>query len=555
MRWLWIAISTSVLAGAAVGMIESLTILMSTGAGEYDALFWGTMVYAIAGLGMGLLLYPFWVFWSWFKARPQSTVWSTLFVSTMVLLQGAASYGGWQWQWMWLWLGLAPIGVWLCDILLSRTPLKVLPQRRGTAAMLFFLLLVTGVFSLTPSRPLPPLKPEQTNQPRPSILLLMIDGLRSDHLQVGISPALDRLIQDGIYFDHAFSHAPVSAPSVAALLSSESQVHAAPLEARHFLLSEVLLQHGYYTSAVVNHISLGRFSNFHQGFSQFQFLPPESPVAFTEGTRRLRLIERLLAWWSMRGAPRPEKQYRPAHDVMLQVQQQIMRHRDQRWFVMAQLRDTQEPLYVQGAHGVYHPPIWVRQQNMPDVYRAYVAELRRVDDALGALVAWLRQQNMYDELVIVVTASHATALKSSHALGPSPHRERLQVPLIIKMPHGQGAGTQSARPVQLQDIAPTLAQSVGVQRPERWQGTDILAEEFQRSKEPRPIFAAYDAPQAGWAMVQHRGWKLVRHQRSHQPEMLYDLRQDPDERENVLGTHQEVYSELSMLLQQMERHE
>ena len=135
---------------------------------------------------------------------------------------------------------------------------------------------------------------------------------------------------------------------------------------------------------------------------------------------------------------------------------------------------------------------------------------------------------------------------------PSPHRERLQVPLIIKMPNSEGSGAQSPRPVQLQDVAPTVAQYVGAQRPERWQGTDILADAFKNSKEPRPIFAAYDAPQAGWSMVQHRGWKLVRHQRSHQPDMLYDLRQDPDERESVLGHHQEIYSELSSLLKQME---
>ena len=552
MRWLWRAVSTGLLAGATVGVIESLTILTSAGAGEYDALFWGTLVYAVAGLGLGLILFPFWVFWPWFKAQRPSSTWSGLFVLTMLLLQGASSYGGWQWEWMWLWGLMAPIGIWLGDILLRRTPLKILPHPRGSTAMMFFLLLVTGVFSLTPSRPLPPLEPELTEQPRPNILVLMIDGLRSDHLQVGISPALDRFIQDSVYYDHAFSHAPVSAPSVAALLSSEAQAHAAPLEARHELLSEVLLQHGYHTSAVVNHISLGRFSNFHQGFSQFHYLPPESPVAFTEGTRRLRLIERLLAWWAMRGAPRPEKQYRPAHDVMLQVQQQIIRHQDQRWFVMAQLRDTQEPLYIQGARGVYRPPIWVRQHNLPDVYRAYVAELRRVDDALGALLAWLRQQDMYHNTMIVVTASHATALKSGHALGPSPHRERLQVPLIIKMPNSEGSGAQSPRPVQLQDVAPTVAQYVGAQRPERWQGTDILADAFKNSKEPRPIFAAYDAPQAGWSMVQHRGWKLVRHQRSHQPDMLYDLRQDPDERESVLGHHQEIYSELSSLLKQME---
>jgi arylsulfatase A-like enzyme len=550
---LWLSLSTGVLSGAMVGSIEALIVLTSSGAGEYDALFWGTMVYSLCGLCLGLLIFPLWGFISQKYLPNLSTLWSALFVLQSLIVQSIASFGGWQWVWMWLWVLIAPIGIWLGDIILRRSPLKILPTRKGTFTMFGVLLLVTSVFSLTPSRRLPPITPSPQSQPLHNILFLVVDGLRADHLQLGITPSIDRLIKDSIYFDHAFSHAPVSAPSMASILGSETNIHSAPLESKHELISEKLLESGYQTGAVVNHISMGRFSNFHQGFTHFRFLPPASPIPFTEGTRRLRLIERLLAWWSTKGEPRPDKMYRPAQDVMRQVQNQIQHNREGPWFVIGHLRDTQEPLFVQGANGKFHPPIWVQKHNAPDIYRAYVSELRRVDDALKSLISWMRQSNIYDSSMIVLTASHATALKSGQALGPSPHRERLQVPLIMKLPYSQGGGEQQSGPIQLVDLSPTVLSYLGLDIPSRWEGEDVLSPQFKENKEPRPIFASYQAPLSGWSMVQHKGWKFIRHHGALNDEELYNLRIDPDERENLASRNSTEYVRLSRLLRDLEK--
>ena len=65
---------------------------------------------------------------------------------------------------------------------------------------------------------LPQRLPESSR--RPNVLLVVIDTLRADALGRGITPNIDALASDGVRFDEAFCHAPMTLPAHTALFSS-----------------------------------------------------------------------------------------------------------------------------------------------------------------------------------------------------------------------------------------------------------------------------------------------------------------------------------------------
>jgi arylsulfatase A-like enzyme len=64
----------------------------------------------------------------------------------------------------------------------------------------------------------------QVEQPRPDVILIVIDTLRADALSSYgnprlTTPHLDKLAEGGLLFEQAYSHAPNTAPSHATLFT------------------------------------------------------------------------------------------------------------------------------------------------------------------------------------------------------------------------------------------------------------------------------------------------------------------------------------------------
>ncbi len=115
-----------------------------------------------------------------------------------------------------------------------------------------------------------------------NVVLIVVDTLRAD-LGKGIedvaTPAFDALARDGVAFSQAFSHAPMTRPSHAALFSGRSP-HLTGIVANEWddvpedlpLLAEHLREQGFATAAVVSLWTLGtdsRSSTFERGFERY----------------------------------------------------------------------------------------------------------------------------------------------------------------------------------------------------------------------------------------------------------------------------------------------
>ncbi|MCK4374136.1 MAG: sulfatase [Candidatus Brocadiae bacterium] len=109
----------------------------------------------------------------------------------------------------------------------------------------------------------------------------------------------------------------------------------------------------------------------------------------------------------------------------------------------------------------------IGEQDVEDMVALYDAEIRRLDNFLARLLAALQEPGWWTSSIIIVTADHGEQLfEHGRFFHPSLHyNEVLKVPLIIRLPGGQGA-CRISQQVGLIDLMPTLAELLDLELPE-----------------------------------------------------------------------------------------
>ena len=106
----------------------------------------------------------------------------------------------------------------------------------------------------------------------------------------------------------------------------------------------------------------------------------------------------------------------------------------------------------------------------------YDGEISYWDTQFGALVERLKQRGLYDDMTIVVTSDHGEEFMDHGGYwhGTTLYDEMIRVPLVVKLPGSERAGTTAAEWVQSIDIMPTLLRLSGVDVPPGVQGGDLF---------------------------------------------------------------------------------
>jgi arylsulfatase A-like enzyme/cytochrome c-type biogenesis protein CcmH/NrfG len=344
----------------------------------------------------------------------------------------------------------------------------------------------------------------------PPIVVISIDTLRSDHLPAygysGLAtPAIDALRRDAILYERAYSHVPLTLPSHTSLLSGR-------LPSEHGLrdnvgytvdpvtepwLPEMLRQRGYSTAGFVSSFVLRKETGLARGFDLYDDAFVRRPEAtFADvGRSGAATYEAARPWLAARGATP--------------------------FFLF---------FHIYEPHLPYTPP-----PPFSSIYRdrPYDGEIAEADRVVGLLIAELKRLGLYERSLVLVLSDHGEGLgdhgEDEHGL--LLYRESLQVPLLIKLPDGERAGTSVASPVQLIDLVPTLADRLDLNLPAPIRGSSLLA-----SLPDRALYA-----ESYYAQI-HFGWQPLHslvaegHQyiESSAPE-LYDLTTDSAERHNLLN--------------------
>lgn len=500
-----------------VGLMEAISLLVGVAAGEYDPLFWGPLVYGVLG-GLGgffwggcaLLLQakftmPSTVLWRWSFLWAVCVCWYVVFQNIVYLLL------------------CVPLFWWLLGVLLEKTPFRVLQTIKGSFGISGILFSVLWVFSLTPSRNVfvppkhlyPPPKPV-------NVLVLVADGVGGDFLRYNSTASLLHFSKKSVIFTHAYSNVPDRFQGWSSMLTGTLVETPSPLSDTVTNLAEQLSLHGYYSFALVNDISLGRFSNMHQGFDRYRYLPPlqdsgrngwQTIFDFNEGTRRLRALDWILGHIAS-AEPHPDRMYRSVDDMVVQLQREVEQvPSDRPWFAVLQLQEVSEPLFVQE-----QDTYMIANTTQREI--AYQQRLRRLDMGLGKLFSWL-QGRYADNTIVVFTStmnSVATPLDTDfrHVSEKKFAPASVSVPLWLSYPYASPKIVSSN--VQLIDIPKTIVNLVGIPEADGWKGDMMLR--LPVVNDDRTIVSSVQ-DRMGRHLWVHRGQYL--YYKNGRTEALYDM--------------------------------
>ncbi|GAA0663608.1 sulfatase [Natronoarchaeum mannanilyticum] len=184
----------------------------------------------------------------------------------------------------------------------------------------------------------------------------------------------------------------------------------------------------------------------------------------------------------------------------------------------------------------------------------YDAEIRHVDRQIGRLAAFLKDRGLYEDSLVIVTADHGEEF-GEHGLYRehwSTHDGTQRIPLLVKPPADADV-SPGARDhlVTNVDLAPTVADYLGVERPARWQGRSLRPAVADAGAESREFVVVDHGLYTAQRAVRTERWKLVRTYHPGQwadrlPEVaLYDVIDDPWEQDDISDEHPDVVDELA----------
>jgi choline-sulfatase len=185
------------------------------------------------------------------------------------------------------------------------------------------------------------------------------------------------------------------------------------------------------------------------------------------------------------------------------------------------------------AHDPNKPPQPFRSRFPGAPYNGSIAY---VDDIVGKLFDYLRNQGLYDNTLIAVAADHGESLGDHGELTHSIflYDSTIHVPLLLKLPGNRFASQRINASASLVDLAPTLLDALGQTPPPAMQGRSLLPLIGNPHPGNRPSFATGDHSERsfGWSpLVSLRiGNQLF--VRAPSPE-LYDLASDPGAKTNL----------------------
>ena len=361
--------------------------------------------------------------------------------------------------------------------------------------------------------------PPETIERPPSILLVTLDTLRADALgcygnDLEATPSLDRLAAEGTLFEHAYTPVPLTLPAhcsaLTGLLPPRHGVHfngGRPLPEEARSLAELAQEAGMETAAFVASAVLAAEYGLDQGFDSYDAPTGAGDPGGRSGTEVTR---KSITWLNERDPSRP-------------------------FFLWVHLFDAHDP---------YEPP---EPFVPPPNVHPYYGEVALVDTYVGALLAWLQRKDLLDDTFVLVAGDHGEALgehgEATH--GDFVHDVTLRVPMILRGP-GIAAGRRVAQPVGLVDVAPTLAEAVGLGWPRGADGTSVLGlsslstpdAEVGEAPWPRPglyfeCFTGYAS--YGWSPL--AGWRSPEGKYEHSAEpRLFQPALEPDEAHDLLAS-------------------
>jgi choline-sulfatase len=404
-----------------------------------------------------------------------------------------------------------------------------------------------------------------------NVVLIVNDTMRRDHMGAyggtAKTPAFDAFAKDNLLFDHAYTQAVWTKPSVATLFTSlypsQHRVESDPqirnplnsqrtgtlmetdiLSSKLTTLAEVMKGAGYATAAFVANPWLEKRFGFDQGFDVYD-------DSFAQWGIRGDVVSQAGLNWLQRQPPGHKfflyLHYLDSHlPYGVLDRTEVERHAQE-------LAADRRPLNDQAMMAVrvvarfpdgvsalalgYRPALGF-------VEMAYDSGIAAFDQWLGLFLRGFAQHWAAEKTVIIVTSDHGEALYErgygNHGTGL--FDDEVAIPFAARFPAVQAADHRVACPVGLIDVMPTLCTYLGVRCPDTMFGASFItrADDREPQRTRRYLVTEGVAKRPQHRAIRNRDYKLLWEngprgdgQTKADPYSLYDVGKDPQEHRDL----------------------
>lgn len=401
----------------------------------------------------------------------------------------------------------------------------------------------------------------------PNILLIMVDDLGYGDLssygsKMVQTPEIDKLVESGMKFTEFYANCTVCSPTRAALLSgrypefvgipgvvrTRRNANFGYLSPDSIMLPTLFQKAGYHTSLIGKwHLGLLKENRPNQrGFDFFHGFLGDMMDDYWKhlrhGIHYMRKNEELIT---------PDGH---ATDLFTQwaIDELKVRKTEDKPFFMF--------LAYNAPHSPIHPPKdWVekvkeREPELPKKRINMIAFIEHLDYGIGQVLAELKSLDLEKETIVIFTSDNGGALHYNASNGnlrggkTSMYEGGLKVTTAFSWPGHIKPGSTTAFHALTMDILPTLADIAGIPIEHEIDGRSFKQQLLKGTQDAftDPVFHMWFQRHSKEA-VRLGDWKLLR-DRHNQPLELYNIKEDPREKNNVIADYPEKTEELHELL-------
>jgi len=422
---------------------------------------------------------------------------------------------------------------------------------------------------------------------RPNVLLFVTDQQRPDTLgfrgdTLCQTPNIDRIAAEGVSFDRAITPCPLCLPSRSSMFTGLYPTENDMMDNNTCALTRCeMLDHFRAAGYRVNYAgkwhmgegNIGAFTDRHDG---------DSTVDYSAWCKAQGLAD---GW--MFNDPRTRTTRQPSMSIPQVHRQDLPLDKTNEAYVadiaidMLRTRDSDAPFFQVCSFNGPHPPFMIPEPyfsmydpadvreptnfgpqkgepaaNRTSFYRqlfydhgadfagwqasyaVYWGFVSMLDAMLGRVLDALGDAGLADNTIIAFVSDHGENL-GAHGLWQKmvAYEESIRVPFLLADPRS-GGGLRNRDPVNLVDLAPTLAALCGLPTNAAWRGRDLsgVVTGTAAPDPDRPLFAMHKPigpwmKTTDWRMIQLDSLKYVWNRDDR--DELYDLDADPREERNL----------------------
>jgi len=431
------------------------------------------------------------------------------------------------------------------------------------------------------------------------ICLLTIDCLRYDTLNQEVMPFLSEKKEQGLFLTNYYSNAPFTPTAFPTIFTGKYPLEnelVLPINREDSFVTD-LKQNGFKTVGISNNPYLGEYFNFDAGFDRFENLSMGREVVGNIVSRKIKrnkltsFLKKNLPFLSSRDSLQPT--YGTADQVSGRVLSQLeKRQSEENLFLWAHLMDLHDP-YIskeefRAEFDVNYSSDKIRQLNqivakyrmnpekleeikpekIDDLRNLYRSSAKFIDHQIRKI--WNEADQ---DTIFIITADHGEEFKEHDNLGhlSKLYHELLHVPFLIAGPGLDKLEVENERNDDLHsslDLLPTILDLAEIKPKRKREGTSILSqkgkdyvisESIHNQKRLPPHHLIYRGKKSKndlrtYSYFNGRYKLIIDKQTGNQ---LFDLKHDPQEKENIIENLSEKPIDSSILekhiVQQMDQ--